>query len=122
MWRDSASLVVWSPFAAEERARHFFIPPVLASHPMSAFSLYLSAKCPRLIGHCDCIAPSMEASNEDRRDETDGAHASKKRKRGRQAKSCVACHRRKQKCDGELPCFNCRRRNVAASCMYTVII
>ncbi|KAJ8116810.1 hypothetical protein OPT61_g1849 [Boeremia exigua] len=42
----------------------------------------------------------------------------KKRKRGRQARSCAACHKRKQRCDGALPCFNCARRNVATSCEY----
>lgn len=68
---------------------------------------------------------------------TDAKHLNKKRKRGRQARSCTACHRRKQKvpttllvcfyrcltrlaqCDGALPCFNCTRRNVAASCEYS---
>ncbi|KAJ4375758.1 hypothetical protein N0V83_001034 [Neocucurbitaria cava] len=61
----------------------------------------------------------MEASNNDRRDKADEGHANKRRKRGRQPKSCVACHRRKQKCDGELPCFNCARRDVASSCAYS---
>ncbi|KAF2641551.1 hypothetical protein P280DRAFT_517748 [Massarina eburnea CBS 473.64] len=43
----------------------------------------------------------------------------KRRKRGRQAAACIACHRRKQKCDGALPCFNCSRRNVASTCAYS---
>ncbi|KAF2013948.1 hypothetical protein BU24DRAFT_424960 [Aaosphaeria arxii CBS 175.79] len=42
----------------------------------------------------------------------------KRRKRGRHAAACTSCHRRKQKCDGARPCFNCTRRNVTSSCVY----
>ncbi|KAI4627879.1 hypothetical protein J4E80_002014 [Alternaria sp. BMP 0032] len=60
-----------------------------------------------------------ETRYEGEMDRNDEGPSTKKRKRGRQAKSCVACHRRKQKCDGELPCFNCSRRDVASSCTYS---
>ncbi|KAF2792121.1 hypothetical protein K505DRAFT_338948 [Melanomma pulvis-pyrius CBS 109.77] len=48
-----------------------------------------------------------------------GGHHERKRKRGRHAAACISCHRRKQKCDGARPCFNCTRRSVAMSCTYT---
>ncbi|KAF1942262.1 hypothetical protein EJ02DRAFT_178875 [Clathrospora elynae] len=59
----------------------------------------------------------MNAQVEDRTE--DDQPRKKQKKRGRLAKSCVVCHRRKQKCDGELPCFNCRRRNVASNCTFS---
>lgn len=37
------------------------------------------------------------------------------RKRRRIVISCTECHRRKQKCDRELPCQNCRSRNKACT-------
>ncbi|PMB67347.1 putative transcriptional regulatory protein C1F7.11c [Beauveria bassiana] len=40
------------------------------------------------------------------------------RKRRRVVISCFECHRRKQKCDRELPCGNCIARNREASCAY----
>ncbi|XWW98361.1 hypothetical protein V2A60_006361 [Cordyceps javanica] len=40
------------------------------------------------------------------------------RKRRRVVISCFECHRRKQKCDRELPCGNCVARNREASCAY----
>ncbi|KAM4059876.1 fungal specific transcription factor [Hirsutella rhossiliensis] len=40
------------------------------------------------------------------------------RKRKRVVVSCIECHRRKQKCDRELPCANCRARSKASSCRY----
>ncbi|KAM3560576.1 hypothetical protein MY1884_002832 [Beauveria asiatica] len=40
------------------------------------------------------------------------------RKRRRVVISCFECHRRKQKCDRELPCGNCIARNRKASCAY----
>ncbi|PHH87905.1 hypothetical protein CDD83_8247 [Cordyceps sp. RAO-2017] len=40
------------------------------------------------------------------------------RKRRRVVISCTECHRRKQKCDRELPCANCRSRNRETSCHY----
>ncbi|TEA19114.1 putative transcriptional regulatory protein [Colletotrichum sidae] len=43
---------------------------------------------------------------------------SRKRKRGRHAVACESCHRRKQRCNGSRPCFNCERRGVGASCSY----
>ncbi|OLN97080.1 putative transcriptional regulatory protein C1F7.11c 2 [Colletotrichum chlorophyti] len=43
----------------------------------------------------------------------------KKRKRGRHAVACESCHRRKQRCNGSRPCFNCERRGVGASCSYS---
>ncbi|KAF6820049.1 transcriptional regulatory protein C1F7.11c 2 [Colletotrichum plurivorum] len=42
----------------------------------------------------------------------------RKRKRGRHAVACESCHRRKQRCNGSRPCFNCERRGVGASCSY----
>ncbi|KAL0936212.1 transcriptional regulatory protein C1F7.11c 2 [Colletotrichum truncatum] len=43
---------------------------------------------------------------------------SRKRKRGRHAVACESCHRRKQRCNGSRPCFNCERRGVGGSCSY----
>ncbi|KAI5466953.1 hypothetical protein BGZ63DRAFT_346626 [Mariannaea sp. PMI_226] len=43
---------------------------------------------------------------------------SQPRKRRRLMISCTECHRRKQKCDRELPCGNCKLRNKEAACMY----
>ncbi|KAM0247872.1 hypothetical protein ACHAQJ_009688 [Trichoderma viride] len=40
------------------------------------------------------------------------------KKRRRVVISCTECHRRKQKCDRDLPCGNCRSRNKEASCVY----
>ncbi|KFA81881.1 hypothetical protein S40288_01677 [Stachybotrys chartarum IBT 40288] len=40
------------------------------------------------------------------------------KKRRRVVVSCTECHRRKQKCDRELPCANCRSRNKETSCTY----
>ncbi|KAL6809083.1 hypothetical protein GGI42DRAFT_230279 [Trichoderma sp. SZMC 28013] len=40
------------------------------------------------------------------------------KKRRRVVISCTECHRRKQKCDRELPCGNCRSRNKEAHCAY----
>ncbi|WVQ68204.1 uncharacterized protein L199_006411 [Kwoniella botswanensis] len=38
-----------------------------------------------------------------------------KRRRGRLATACVNCNRRKQRCDGEIPCGLCVKRNVPCS-------
>ncbi|WVW85748.1 hypothetical protein I302_107786 [Kwoniella bestiolae CBS 10118] len=38
-----------------------------------------------------------------------------KRRRGRLATACVNCNRRKQRCDGEVPCGLCVKRNVPCS-------
>ncbi|OCF57395.1 hypothetical protein L486_04853 [Kwoniella mangroviensis CBS 10435] len=38
-----------------------------------------------------------------------------KRRRGRLATACVNCNRRKQRCDGEIPCGLCLKRNVPCS-------
>ncbi|WQF84636.1 hypothetical protein CDEST_09650 [Colletotrichum destructivum] len=43
----------------------------------------------------------------------------RKRKRGRHAVACESCHRRKQRCNGSRPCFNCERRGVGPSCSYS---
>ncbi|KZL86295.1 fungal specific transcription factor domain-containing protein [Colletotrichum incanum] len=43
----------------------------------------------------------------------------RKRKRGRHAVACKSCHRRKQRCNGSRPCFNCERRGVGPSCSYS---
>ncbi|KAL1881989.1 hypothetical protein VTK73DRAFT_3318 [Phialemonium thermophilum] len=40
------------------------------------------------------------------------------RKRRRTVISCTECHRRKQKCDRQLPCYNCVLRNKQALCQY----
>ncbi|PKS12202.1 hypothetical protein jhhlp_001501 [Lomentospora prolificans] len=40
------------------------------------------------------------------------------KKRRRAVISCVECHRRKQKCDRELPCANCKFRNKESVCRY----
>ncbi|KAM0347925.1 hypothetical protein ACHAPU_004424 [Fusarium lateritium] len=40
------------------------------------------------------------------------------RKRRRVVISCTECHRRKQRCDRELPCGNCRSRDKESSCVY----
>lgn len=40
------------------------------------------------------------------------------KKRRRAVISCVECHRRKQKCDRELPCANCKFRNKETACRY----
>ncbi|KHO11684.1 Zn(2)-C6 fungal-type DNA-binding domain protein [Metarhizium robertsii ARSEF 23] len=40
------------------------------------------------------------------------------KKRRRVVVSCTECHRRKQKCDRELPCANCRSRNRETFCSY----
>ncbi|KAI8720507.1 Zn(2)-C6 fungal-type domain-containing protein [Fusarium sp. LHS14.1] len=40
------------------------------------------------------------------------------RKRRRIVISCTECHRRKQRCDRELPCGNCRSRNKESACIY----
>lgn len=98
MRRDSARCVVWAPFAAGRHARPIFYLPSLGSPP--GVGILRRIYRPNAPGPSDilhCIAPPMETSSEDRRDEADGVLANKRRKRGRQAKSCVACHRRKQK-------------------------
>ncbi|WVQ99897.1 hypothetical protein IAU59_007040 [Kwoniella sp. CBS 9459] len=41
-----------------------------------------------------------------------------KRRRGRQATACKECNRRKQKCDGDLPCATCVKRGMEAACVY----
>ncbi|KAL2020765.1 hypothetical protein VTK56DRAFT_7963 [Thermocarpiscus australiensis] len=40
------------------------------------------------------------------------------RKRRRIVISCTECHRRKQKCDRQLPCTNCTSRNKQSACRY----
>ncbi|KAK5997140.1 hypothetical protein PT974_02493 [Cladobotryum mycophilum] len=40
------------------------------------------------------------------------------KKRRRIVISCIECHRRKQKCDRELPCGNCKSRNKESHCTY----
>ncbi|KAL0940865.1 fungal specific transcription factor domain-containing protein [Colletotrichum truncatum] len=40
------------------------------------------------------------------------------KKRRRVVISCTECHRRKQKCDRDLPCANCRSRNKQDACKY----
>ncbi|KAM0553842.1 hypothetical protein ACHAPJ_007188 [Fusarium lateritium] len=40
------------------------------------------------------------------------------RKRRRIVISCTECHRRKQRCDRELPCGNCKSRNKESGCVY----
>ncbi|RKL15956.1 hypothetical protein BFJ63_vAg15560 [Fusarium oxysporum f. sp. narcissi] len=40
------------------------------------------------------------------------------RERSRCAKACVNCRRRKQRCDGNLPCGWCRRRRVVNECNF----
>ncbi|KAL4810659.1 fungal-specific transcription factor domain-containing protein [Aspergillus unguis] len=41
-------------------------------------------------------------------------------KRRRLVTSCSECYRRKQKCDRQTPCNNCRARNVPTKCVYDV--
>lgn len=38
--------------------------------------------------------------------------------RKRVARACETCRRRKEKCDGKLPCRHCKTRNKAESCCY----
>ncbi|ROT42490.1 hypothetical protein SODALDRAFT_326646 [Sodiomyces alkalinus F11] len=45
-------------------------------------------------------------------------HRRPPKKRRRIVISCTECHRRKQKCDRELPCGNCKSRNKETSCQY----
>ncbi|KAM0239237.1 hypothetical protein ACHAPO_003208 [Fusarium lateritium] len=40
------------------------------------------------------------------------------KKRRRIVISCTECHRRKQRCDRELPCGNCKSRNKESGCVY----
>ncbi|SPO05691.1 uncharacterized protein DNG_08378 [Cephalotrichum gorgonifer] len=40
------------------------------------------------------------------------------KRRKRAVISCVECHRRKQKCDRDLPCSNCKFRNKESACRY----
>ncbi|EMT68415.1 hypothetical protein NOF04DRAFT_15044 [Fusarium oxysporum II5] len=40
------------------------------------------------------------------------------RKRRRIVISCTECHRRKQRCDREQPCGNCKSRNKESACVY----
>ncbi|KAE9575870.1 hypothetical protein CGMCC3_g8108 [Colletotrichum fructicola] len=40
------------------------------------------------------------------------------KKRRRVVISCTECHRRKQKCDRDLPCANCKSRNKQDACKY----
>ncbi|CAJ2510747.1 Uu.00g063720.m01.CDS01 [Anthostomella pinea] len=40
------------------------------------------------------------------------------RKRRRIVISCTECHRRKQKCDRQMPCTNCQTRNKSSACHY----
>ncbi|RGP68635.1 oleate activated transcription factor 3 [Fusarium longipes] len=40
------------------------------------------------------------------------------KKRRRVVISCTECHRRKQRCDRELPCGNCKSRNKESGCVY----
>ncbi|KAK2020804.1 fungal-specific transcription factor domain-containing protein [Colletotrichum zoysiae] len=40
------------------------------------------------------------------------------KKRRRVVISCTECHRRKQKCDRDLPCANCKSRNKQDACRY----
>ncbi|KAM0358289.1 hypothetical protein ACHAP4_005292 [Fusarium culmorum] len=40
------------------------------------------------------------------------------KKRRRIVISCTECHRRKQRCDREFPCGNCKSRNKESSCVY----
>ncbi|WVF72683.1 hypothetical protein IAT40_007501 [Kwoniella sp. CBS 6097] len=41
-----------------------------------------------------------------------------KRRRGRQATACKECNRRKQKCDGDMPCATCVKRGMEEACIY----
>ncbi|WWD18968.1 hypothetical protein CI109_103425 [Kwoniella shandongensis] len=41
-----------------------------------------------------------------------------KRRRGRNPTACGECNRRKQKCNGESPCKNCKKRGVADRCEF----
>ncbi|KAL2759876.1 hypothetical protein ACRALDRAFT_2096576 [Sodiomyces alcalophilus JCM 7366] len=45
-------------------------------------------------------------------------HRAPPKKRRRIIISCTECHRRKQKCDRELPCGNCKSRNKQMACQY----
>ncbi|KAH7246139.1 hypothetical protein BKA59DRAFT_477294 [Fusarium tricinctum] len=48
----------------------------------------------------------------------ENAEGPRSRKRRRVVISCTECHRRKQRCDRELPCGNCKSRDKESSCMY----
>ena len=39
--------------------------------------------------------------------------------RNREYRACIECRRRKLRCDRQLPCTSCTRRDEAASCIYT---
>ncbi|KAL8739438.1 MAG: hypothetical protein Q9190_007762 [Brigantiaea leucoxantha] len=47
-----------------------------------------------------------------------GAHAKRKITRNRELRACTECRRRKLRCDRQLPCSPCVRRNDATCCVY----
>ncbi|KAI1044784.1 hypothetical protein LB505_008756 [Fusarium chuoi] len=49
---------------------------------------------------------------------TEDADGQRLRKRRRIVISCTECHRRKQRCDREQPCGNCKSRNKESACIY----
>ncbi|KAJ7591047.1 hypothetical protein C8J56DRAFT_934541 [Mycena floridula] len=63
--------------------------------------------------------PSQAESTSTKRrklDDTETSHGSNKKQRTRISFSCGECHRRKQKCDRQMPCSHCVARKVPELC------
>lgn len=63
-------------------------------------------------------ASSPPSRSGDKENATEAPARPPPRKRRRIIISCTECHRRKQKCDRNLPCTNCVSRNKQDSCRY----
>ncbi|CAK7211765.1 hypothetical protein SEUCBS140593_001284 [Sporothrix eucalyptigena] len=65
--------------------------------------------------------PAVHDHNGDSSGGNAAANAQPLRKRKRRVVSCAECHRRKQKCDRNLPCKACIDRKMEASCHYETV-
>lgn len=62
-----------------------------------------------------------DENNQDDGDDAKDEEGKPKRKRRRQALSCMPCKRRKIRCDRKHPCTPCVKRNDQASCLWSVV-
>lgn len=66
-------------------------------------------------------AQDDDENNQDDGDEARDEEGKPKRKRRRQALSCMPCKRRKIRCDRLHPCTPCVKRNDQSSCLWSVV-
>ncbi|KAI3555379.1 fungal specific transcription factor domain-containing protein [Colletotrichum abscissum] len=68
-------------------------------------------------GQDSSTSPTQTPTQMQNQNQTQDARPPPKKRR-RVVISCTECHRRKQKCDRDLPCANCKSRNKQDACKY----